>query len=375
MFDRQSSAIELFVVAAVIAALGAGLSSSRRAIAQVPDLPGWKLHWHDEFDGTRVSEQNWQLVDLKNSFNNEKQYYRPEQASIVDGKLRITATNEALDGKLYRSARLESVRQFVPGRFEARIDLPTSQGMWPAFWLLPNGTQWPTGGEIDILENRGRQPLVVSSAYHWQTNPGPCCAQHRFVSEDYSTTAGGERVNFHEGFHIYAVEWEATELRFYVDGVLHFTVNELPDRPIFENPMNIILNLAVGGDFGGDPDGTTLFPQHMEIDYVRVWQPMAGLSGDYNGDQQVDAADYVEWRNSLGHSEIGHAADGSGNGTVDSADFLVWRNNFGAVTGTDGPAAARIPEPRGSTLVAIALLRAMGVRTKPIRGNLTSTCR
>ena len=127
----------------------------------------------------------------KNSFNNEKQYYRPEQASIVDGKLRITATNQPLDGKLYRSARLESVQKFGPGRFEARIDLPTTQGMWPAFWLLPNGTQWPTGGEIDILENRGRQPLLVSSAYHWQTNPGPCCSQHQFVFEEYTTTANG----------------------------------------------------------------------------------------------------------------------------------------------------------------------------------------
>ena len=332
------------------------------SIAQVPDLPGWQLHWHDEFDGPQVDEQNWERINLKNSFNNEKQYYRPEQSSIVEGNLRITATNQPLEGKLYRSARLESVHKFSPGRFEARIDLPTTQGMWPAFWLLPNGTQWPTGGEIDILENRGRQPFLVSSAYHWQTNPGPCCSQHQFVFEEYAVGQNGSPVNFHEGFHIYAVEWEATQLRFYVDGVLHYTVNELANRPIFENPMNIILNLAVGGDFGGDPNATTIFPQHMDIDYVRYWQPQADLSGDYNGDQQVNAADYVVWRNSEGESGIALTADGSGNGTVDAADYLMWIRNFGTAESTARGMAMQVPEPGYSTLAAIALLRVVGLR-------------
>jgi beta-glucanase (GH16 family) len=350
--------IKLFAITAAVA-LTVGLLGVPQAVAQVPDVPGWRLQWHDEFDGPQIDEQNWQRIDLKNSFNNEKQYYRPEQASIAGGKLRITATNEPLDGKPYRSARLESVSQFGPGRFEARIDLPTTQGMWPAFWLLPNGTQWPTGGEIDILENRGRQPLVISSAYHWQTDPGPCCSQHRFVFEEYSSTANGAPVNFHDGFHVYAVEWETTQLRFYIDGVLHYTVNQTPSRPIFENPMNIILNLAVGGDFGGDPDGTTVFPQHMEIDYVRVWQPKEGLSGDYNGDQRVDATDYVAWRNSLGQSGIGLPADGSGNGMIDNADYFVWRSNFGAFADMTSAVAAEVPEPTGAALAALGLLRAM----------------
>jgi beta-glucanase (GH16 family) len=337
-------------------------SSPPRVIAQIPDVPGWQIHWHDEFDGPQVDEQNWQRINRRNSFNNEKQYYRPEQASIVDGTLRITATNQPLEGKLYRSARLESVQKFAPGRFEARIDLPTTQGMWPAFWLLPNGVQWPTGGEIDILENRGRQPFLVSSAYHWQTNPGPCCSEHEFVVEEYAASQNGAPVNFHEGFHVYAVEWEATQLRFYVDNVLHYTVNESANRPIFENPMNIILNLAVGGDFGGDPDNTTVFPQYMDIDYVRVWQRRSGLSGDYNGDGRVDAADYVVWKASAGENGIGLPADGSGNGAIDAADYLVWKTNFGAVAGDARGVAASVPEPCTSTLAAIALLRAVGSR-------------
>lgn len=327
-----------------------------RSPAQVPDVPGWQLKWHDEFDGPTINAQNWNLIDLQNSYNNEKQYYLPAQASIVDGKLRITATKETYGGKQYRSARLESVQKFAPGRFEARIDLPTTQGMWPAFWLLPNGVQWPTGGEIDIMENRGSQPTVVSSAYHWQTN----AAQHKFVSHEYSTTQNGTPVNFHTGFHLYAVEWEARQLRFYVDGTLHLTVNEAADRPIFENPMNIVLNLAVGGDFGGDPNATTVFPQQMDIDYVRVWQKQASLSGDYNHDGRVDAADDVVWRHSNGENGIDLPADGSGNGTVEEADYLVWRNAFVATATASG--AMSVPEAGTFALSAAALMRGLTLR-------------
>jgi beta-glucanase (GH16 family) len=333
------------------------------AAAEVPDVPGWELVWQDEFEGTAVSQENWDVLTRRNSFNNEKQYYVPEQASIVDGKLRITATNQPLDGKLYRSARLESWQTFGPGRFEARIDLPTTRGMWPAFWLLPRAKTWPTGGEIDILENRGSEPMLVSSAYHWQVDPSvPCCSEHEFVFENYTATDNGVPVNFHSGFHTYAVEWEAAQLRFYVDGVLHYMVRETASRPIFENSMNIILNLAVGGDFGGDPNASTVFPQHMDVDYVRVWRRQTGLSGDYNRDGRVDAADYVIWRKTDGSEGIGLAADGSGNGSVNEADYLVWRQNF-AQTGSAGAAAATtVPEPCGTYLVASALCRAFVMR-------------
>jgi beta-glucanase (GH16 family) len=330
------------------------------AIAEVPDVPGWELVWQDEFDGPTVSQENWDILTRRNSFNNEKQYYVPQQASIVDGKLRITATNQPLDGKNYRSARLESWQTYGPGRFEARIDLPTTQGMWPAFWLLPRDKDWPTGGEIDILENRGSEPIQVSSAYHWQVDPSvPCCNEHEFVFENYTATVNGAPVNFHNGFHTYAVEWEATQLRFYVDNVLHYTVRETASRPIFENPMNIILNLAVGGDFGGDPDSSTVFPQNMDVDYVRVWRRQNGLSGDYNDDGRVDAADYVIWRKTDGSEGIDLAADGSGNGTVNQADYLVWRQNFAQAA---AGASAAVPEPCATSLVAVALFRAFGMR-------------
>ena len=327
-------------------------------------MPGWRLSFHDEFDGATLNTTYWEALDRQNSFNNEKQYYRPEQVAVVNGNLQITATNQPLGNKQYRSGLITSKALYGPGRFEARVDLPTTQGMWPAFWLNPNQVQWPLGGEVDILENRGSQPTLVSSAFHWQKDPGPCCGAHNLVFENYTAMSGGNPVNFHIGFHTYAAEWETNQIRFYVDDILHFTVNKnssMSDAN-FTTAKNIIVNLAVGGDFGGDPNGTTVFPQTMLVDYVRVWQRQTGLSGDYNGDQQVDAADYVVWRESVGQSGIGLAADGSGNGTVDESDLNVWKNNFGAVAGGDGSSVTAVPEPGCASLVGVALLQAVRLR-------------
>lgn len=343
-----------------------------RAAAQIPDVPGWQLSWHDEFDGSSLDTSKWTALNRQDSFNNEKQYYRPEQVAVTGGNLVITATDVPLGPKDYRSGLITSNSIFGPGRFEARIDLPTTQGMWPAFWLNPNQVQWPTGGEIDILENRGSQPFLTSSAYHWQTNPGPCCDQHEYVYHEYTAEEGGNPVNFHAGFHTYAVEWEETQLRLYVDGNLHRTWNETPDRPIFETAKNIIINLAVGGDFGGDPDGSTVFPQQMLVDYVRIWQPQTGLQGDYNHNGVVDAADYTVWRDSMGQEGIGLAADGSGNGTVNDIDFQIWRANFGLSEGAGASGApGAVPEPAtiipmcvGSILIYTSLLRHVPARPR-----------
>jgi beta-glucanase (GH16 family) len=170
-------------------------------------------------------------------------------------------------------------------------------------------------------------------------------------------------VNYHSGFHTYAVEWDATTLRFYVDGEMHYALRETSDMPIFENPMNIILNLAVGGDFGGDPNGTTVFPQHMDVDYVRVWEKQTGLSGDYNADGAVDAADYVMWRKSDGQNGLNLPADGSGNGNVDAADYAVWRANFSIAESASSMGLTPVPEPSAlASLATIAFCRALATR-------------
>lgn len=267
----------------------------------IPDISGWQLFWHDEFDGSRLNATNWIALDRQNSFNNEKQYYRPEQVTVASGNLQLTAANQSLANKLYRSGLITSKALYGPGRFEARIDLPTTQGMWPAFWLNPNKVPWPRGGEIDIMENKGSQPTITSSAFHWQKDSGPCCANWHFVTHNYTATSGGNPVNFTTGFHTYVMEWDknatttANEVRFYVDGNLHFTVDEdssMSDAN-FTTPKNIILNLAVGGEFGGDPNSTTVFPQTMLVDYVRVWHRPTGVSGISNGDGHVASADYL----------------------------------------------------------------------------------
>ncbi len=302
----------------------------QQAVAQVPDVPGWQIIVNDEFDGSSLDTQLWTALNRRNSFNNEKQFYHPNQVTVVDGHLNLTAINVPREGKAFQSGLITSDALYGPGRFEARMKLPTGQGMWPAFWLNANNVDWPKGGEIDILENRGSQPNLVSSAYHWQVDQQqPCCDAARFVFKEL-VFDGPEEENFHNDFHTYAVEWEETQLRFYVDDVLYHTINETGSRPIFETPKNIILNLAVGGNFGGDPDGTTVFPQTLLVDYVRVWQKQTAMPGDYNGDGQVDAADFTVWRNSLGQSGIGLPADGSGNGTVDAADHNIWKSHFGA---------------------------------------------
>lgn len=265
MTTPRSKPTRLFPLLAATA-----LAASSASATPLAGDANWQLKWSDEFDGAAVDTTKWDVLTRKNSFNEEKQYYLPEQASIVSGKLRITATNQPFDGKAYRSARLESKPTWKYGRFEVLAKVPTTKGIWPAAWLFPNGVAWPTGGEIDIMEHGGSQPTVVSSAYHWGAVPN----QNATLSEQYSTNVNGQPVNWSQGFHEYAVEWDADRIRFFVDGVMHMQVTSA-QADISDTPMNFVLNTAVGGWFDGDPDGTTVFPQHFDIEYVRVFERRA----------------------------------------------------------------------------------------------------
>lgn len=237
----------------------------------VPELDGWRLEWHDEFDGDSLDLEKWEPLDRRNSYNNEKQYYHPDQVSVADGELRLTAINEPRDGKPCQSGLVTSKRLFGHGRFEARIDLPTSKGMWPAYWLNANQVDWPKGGEIDIMEGRGSEPLRVSAAYHWQKGPAPCCDDHRYVFRSYHAAEAGKPIDFHAGFHTYAAEWDDENVWYYVDGNQFFHVTQTEERPVIETEKNLIINLAVGGTFDGETDETTVWPQVMRIDYARYW--------------------------------------------------------------------------------------------------------
>jgi beta-glucanase (GH16 family) len=209
--------------------------------------------------------------------NNELQYYtnRTENVKVENGSLLIVANEESYNGASYTSARLLTKGKFEQtyGRYEARIRLPYGQGMWPAFWLLGadcgDGTDgtliWPACGEIDIMENRGTEPTTVSSAVH-----GPGYSAGKAITKSYSL----DNDRFDTDFHVFGIEWGPEYINFYVDDVLYnqITPEDVTGDWVYDRPFYIIINLAVGGDFGGAPNSETVFPQYMLVDYVRVYK-------------------------------------------------------------------------------------------------------
>jgi beta-glucanase (GH16 family) len=243
----------------------------------------WKLSWSDEFngpDGAAPDPAKWGLVSGgKNYANKELEQYtvRAENVHQEHGNLVITARREAFTGadgipREYTSARLQTKGKFEQkyGRFEARIKIPQGQGMWPAFWLLGSDVttaDWPACGEIDIMENVGYEPGKVHGSLH-----GPGYSGDSPLTGAYSLPAGSK---FSDSYHVFAVEWDASAIHFYVDDHLYET--QTPDsipsskQWAFDHPFFILLNLAVGGQWPKDPDASTQFPQQMLVDYVRVY--------------------------------------------------------------------------------------------------------
>jgi beta-glucanase (GH16 family) len=261
------------------------LTNAQSKPARSPvDHPSWTLVWSDEFngsDGGAPDAAKW-IVETggKGWGNHELEYYTNHLQNIQtqDGKLVITARREGYSddqGVLYgyTSARLKTLHKFEQayGRFEARIQIPRGQGIWPAFWMLGNDIDakgWPACGEIDIMENIGREPAVVHGTIH-----GPGYSADKGIGSPFALPDGQK---FADAFHIYAVEWEPDVIRFYVDDHPYAT-RRPPDLPsgakwVYDHPFFIILNLAVGGDWPGTPDATTKFPQSMLVDYVRVYR-------------------------------------------------------------------------------------------------------
>ncbi len=239
----------------------------------------WTLTWSDEFDGPDGSAPDasrWvPEVNAQGGGNNELQYYtaRPENLRVEGGRLVITGRHERFTGpegtREYTSARILSAPSFqqVYGRFESSIKVPRGQGMWPAFWLLGQGG-WPDSGEIDVMENVGFEPAIVHATIH-----GPGYSGDGGITASYGLPAGV----FADDFHQFAAEWEPGQIRFYVDGNLYATrtPTDLPAGRtwVFDgHPFTIILNLAIGGSWPGSPDASTVFPQTLLVDYVRVYQ-------------------------------------------------------------------------------------------------------
>lgn len=238
----------------------AAQSAPTRAKSSSP----WVLTWHDEFDGPAVDTTKWTIYDKAARHNNELQYYAPDNVSVVNGCLRLTSQKRDFKGLQYTSGAVNSKGKFAQayGRFVVRAKLPGTRGIWPAHWLLPNDGGWPP--EIDIMELLGHEPTKVYLTNHWGANG-------RSHAHKGGSFAGP---NFTRGFHTFAVEWQPGRVRWFVDGALRF--QSTSGVPAYR-PFYVILNTAVGGDWPGRPDATTVFPQFHDIDYARVYKRRAGL--------------------------------------------------------------------------------------------------
>ncbi|MEP7291656.1 MAG: family 16 glycosylhydrolase, partial [Chloroflexota bacterium] len=270
----------------------AEIEQAQAAVVEVDDSirwdsRQWTLAWSDEFEGaagTPVNSDNW-TAEIGGSGwgNNELEYYtnRVENAALDgQGNLAIVARQESLGNAChyglcdYTSARLISSGkvEFTYGRVEARIRVPYGQGLWPAFWLLGsdiNQVGWPQSGEIDVMEQLGREPRIVHGTLHGTGYSG--AGGITSATEIDSAVA--------DDFHVFAIDWDPDAIRWYLDGELYHIVtpNDLNGNPwLFDHDFFLLLNVAVGGGWPGMPDETTVFPQTMLVDYVRVYT----LAGD-----------------------------------------------------------------------------------------------
>ena len=275
----------------------------------------WKLVWSDEFEGKEIDRSKWDF-DLGNGFydynakqwingwgNEELQYYtrEPENAFVKEGLLHIKAIKESIHNCGYTSARMKTRKRDGSalfnqcyGKFEFRAKLPTGKGVWPALWMLPQSDKygtWPSSGEIDILEARGQEPNKILGTLHFGSRwPANALKENNILLPNNGTIAD---------FHTYAIEWEPGEIRWLLDGkqfaaqsfwwssskvaankgIQPTKEEDLNTWPApFDQPFYLVMNVAVGGKFLGNPDNTTLFPAEMLVDYVRVYDKVGGYA-------------------------------------------------------------------------------------------------
>jgi beta-glucanase (GH16 family) len=248
--------------------------------------PNWQLVWSDEFSGSAIDSANWTYDTGGGGWgNNELEYYTASSNNSYishdgsgNGLLVIEARKEQYKNRSYTSARLKTqgLQNFTYGRIEASIKVPNGVGVWPAFWMLGSNfptVGWPACGELDIMEH----VLPIGA----NTIRGSAHAPNYSGAD--SVHCDATPADLSGQFHLFAIEWSPTEIRYYLDSTLYFsatpnnvtcagTLSSLPGAWIFDHPFFIILNLAIGGGWPGAPDSTTLFPVRMLVDYVRVYR-------------------------------------------------------------------------------------------------------
>lgn len=261
----------------IITENGTSLSTDNSGYTTPNTYPGYTLVWSDEFSGNAVSNTDWNFEIGNGSGgwgNNEKEYYTssPKNVFLSNGNLIIEARKEAISGFNYSSARMttQNKKTFMYGRIDIRAKLPVGKGIWPALWMLGTNiatNPWPACGEIDIMELIGTYPSRVYSTMHWK----PVTGTNTSKGSQYDLTSG----NFSDKFHVFSLVWSQDLMKVYVDDQLYHTVTKA-DMAGANYPFNasqfLIFNVAVGGNWPGDPDANTVFPQRMFVDYVRVFQ-------------------------------------------------------------------------------------------------------
>ncbi len=249
---------------------------ARKINDSIPRYAGYTLAWNDEFDENTLNKNDWNIEHGNNNGwgNHELEYYTssPKNVYISGGNLVIEARKEKRDNFSYSSARINTKgkREFLYGRIDMRAKLPVDKGMWPALWLLGSNISevgWPKCGEIDVMELIGKNPKEVVGSFHWLKSG----AAEGTINNKYDLR--GE--DFSEKFHVYSLIWLRDSMQILVDNSPYVKVarQDFNDGVYpFDKPFFLLFNVAVGGDWPGNPVSTTTFPQKMLVDYVRYYR-------------------------------------------------------------------------------------------------------
>jgi beta-glucanase (GH16 family) len=240
---------------------------------------GMNLVWQDEFDGSELNPLFWNFeigIGSNGWGNNELEYYREENTEVRDGHLIINAKKETFGGREYTSSRIttKAKKEFKYGRIDIRALVPKGQGIWPALWMLGSDISdvgWPKCGETDIMEMIGgsNRENTVYATLHWYDENSSAADKHASYGGNKTLSSG----TFSDKFYVYSIDWTETYIKWYIDGALFHTTDITPGSlSEFHKNYFFIFNVAVGGNWPENPDGTTIFPQRMIVDYVRVFQ-------------------------------------------------------------------------------------------------------
>ena len=255
---------------------GANYFTDNKGYSTPNSYPGYRLTWSDEFDAKDLNTQSWNYEVGNGSGgwgNNELQYYTNNKKNVFlsGGNLIIEARAENIDTYKYSSARLttKGKKEFTFGRIDIRAKLPKGKGIWPALWMLGaniSSVSWPACGEIDIMELIGSVPGKVHGTVHWKSSTG----NHTFQGGEVSVSGG----DFSQEFHVFSIVWEKDTIKWLMDDkeFYKFTKTMAGNAYPFNDPEFFLFNVAVGGNWPGSPDNSTVFPQRMIVDYIRVFQ-------------------------------------------------------------------------------------------------------